>query len=107
MSQKKRNARKNANYHYSPGRKVSEDPGALQETQKNKKMNPATRNLLFLTLIFLAVAQLLLSNKIIDEVTATWLSMVALVLILAAVVMQVRYNAGPKHDLNKSKGPRL
>lgn len=91
MSQKKHKKRK------PQGGKPGQNPMELQQTSKRKKYKPVVWNMLWLDLIFLAVCQILLSKGMIGEVQANIATLVGLVLLVVALVIQFR----PEH-----KGPK-
>ena len=95
MSQKKRKKRK------PQGGKPGQNPMELQQSSKRKKYKPVVWNMLWLDLIFLAVCQLLLSNEMIGEVQATVATVVGLVLLVVALVIQFR------PEDRSPKGPKL
>lgn len=69
---------------------------------KRKRMNPIARNLLFVTLICLAISEFLLRMELVPEVVSLIISIVALVALFVALYLQFRRPGG------SSKGaPRL
>ena len=64
---------------------------------KRKRMNPAARNLMFVALICLAISEILFRMKFLSEVVSLVISIVALVLLVAAVYLQFRRPDGSSH----------
>lgn len=102
---KKRNKGKNSNYGYNPSRRPTDDPNVLQENKPVKKFSPGARNLLLADLVYLSICQLLVSNQVIGDATANWMTMVGLVLLLAALWMQFQHWKGPKSNIPKGPTP--
>ena len=69
---------------------------------KSKRMNPAARNLMFVSLICLAISEILFRMKFLSEVVSLVISIVALVLLVAAVYLQFR-----RPDGSSQGRPRL
>lgn len=72
---------------------------AVQESEfstdgKRKRMNPAARNILLVTLVILAASQMLYQGEMITEMAANVVTGLALVLVLAALWMQFRSPTG-------------
>lgn len=92
MSQKKRK-KQNSNY-------TGKDPMKLQQTSKNKKADPLTRNILISDLVILAASMVLQENGMIGEGMATAVAIVGVILLIVALYLlfgpQKRINGTPK-----------
>lgn len=57
---------------------------------RRKRMNPAARNLLFISLIILALSEVLVRTNTVTELVATLICIPALIALVAAVYLQFR-----------------
>ena len=69
---------------------------------KSKRMNPAARNLMFVSLICLAISEILVRKELLSEVVSLVISIVALVALVAALYLQFR-----RPDGSSQGRPRL
>lgn len=94
MSQKKHKKR-NSNSGYA-----GKDPMKLQQTSKNKKADPLTRNILLSDLVILAASMVLQEHGMIGEKMATVVTIVGVIMLVVALYLlfgpQKRINGGPK-----------
>lgn len=92
MSQKKRK-KQNSNY-------TGKDPMKLQQTSKNKKADPLTRNILISDLVILAASLLLQEQGLIGEGMATFVTIIGIIMLIVALYLlfgpQKRINGTPK-----------
>ena len=92
MSQKKHKKR-NSNY-------GGKDPMKLQQTSKNKKADPLTRNILISDLVMLAASVMLQEQGLIGEGMATVVTVVGIIMLIVALYLlfgpQKRINGTPK-----------
>ena len=92
MSQKKHKKR-NSNY-------GGKDPMKLQQTSKNKKADPLTRNILLSDLVMLAASMMLQEQGMIGETMATVVTVVGVIMLIVALYLlfgpQKRINGTPK-----------
>ena len=92
MSQKKHKKR-NSNY-------GGKDPLKLQQTSKNKKADPLTRNILLSDLVMLAASMMLQEQGMIGETMATVVTVVGVIMLIVALYLlfgpQKRINGTPK-----------
>lgn len=95
MSQKKRKKRKPQTAN------ATQNPMELQETEKYKRFDPAARNLLWLDLIFLAVAQIMANKGVISNTMSDAAGIIGAILLFVALYLQFK----PKHK--NPKPPRL
>ena len=65
-------------------------------------MNPAARNLMFVSLICLAISEILVRKELLSEVVSLVISIVALVALVAALYLQFR-----RPDGSSQGRPRL
>ena len=95
MSKKKNKKRK------PQGSKSTQGSGQVQPAQNTKRFDPLARNLLWLDLVFLAAAQIMLSNGMITNAIANVATLVGVILLFAALYIQFK----PKNKTPKP--PRL
>ena len=92
MSQKKRK-KQHSSY-------TGKDPMKLQQTSKNKKADPLTRNILISDLVILAASMGLQENGMIGEGMATAVAIVGVILLIVALYLlfgpQKRIDGAPK-----------
>ncbi len=92
MSQKKHKKR-NSNY-------GGKDPMKLQQTSKNKKADPLTRNILISDLVMLAASVMLQEQGLIGEGMATVVTVIGIIMLIVALYLlfgpQKRINGTPK-----------
>ena len=88
MSQKKKKSH-NAG-RYSGGK----DPNQLQQTAKNKKMNPRARNLLCIDLVMLAASEWMVRENMMSEAGANMIALFGVVLLLIALYLQFGIKKG-------------
>lgn len=92
MSQKKRK-KQNSNY-------TGKDPMKLQQTSKNKKADPLTRNILLSDLVILAASLMLQEQGLIGEGMATFVTIIGIIMLIVALYLlfgpQKRINGTPK-----------
>ena len=86
----------------------SQDPMVLQDSRPQKRMVPLARNLLLFDLILLALVQILNQAEIISTATGDVLTLLALILLIAAIVVQVRTMAAQRGEgRHNHGGPHL
>lgn len=94
MSQKKHKKR-NSGAAYT-----GKDPMKLQQTSKNKKADPLTRNILLSDLVILAASMVLQEHGMIGEKMATVVAIVGVIMLIVALYLlfgpQKRIDGGPK-----------
>lgn len=91
MSQKKKKNRSSGSY------TGGKNPNQLQQTAKNKKMNPRARNLLCIDLVMLAANEWMVKESMISEAGANMIAGFGVVLLLAALYLQ--FGTGKKKGL--------
>lgn len=64
---------------------------------KRKRMNPTARNLLFISLIGLAVSEILVRMEAMSELVSLVVALLALIALVAAIYLQFRSPDGSSH----------
>ncbi len=82
MSQKKKKSNHAGRYF------GGKDPNQLQQTSKNKKMNPRARNLLCIDLVMLAASEWMVKENMMSEAGANMIALFGVVLLLIALYLQ-------------------
>ena len=91
MSQKKKKSHSSGSY------TGGKNPNRLQQTSKNKKMNPRARNLLCIDLVMLAANEWMVKESMISESGANMIAGFGVILLLAALYLQ--FGTGKKKGL--------
>ena len=96
MSQKKRKKRRpQGNYEAQNARQRQELAASTDPGSTEKRLNPTARNLLLGDLVLLAVVGLLTNNGLISDVLSSILSVVGIILMLAALWIQFGRKQNP------------
>ena len=95
MSQKKKKSRSSGNY------TGGKNPNQLQQTAKNKKMNPRARNLLCIDLVMLAANEWMVKENMMSEAGANMIAVFGIILLLAALYLQ--FGTRKENDLSSKK----